>query len=106
MHTGVGGTRKPNSSIIHSAFQGELYYDSQNPRQDENLELIKIFDHNSPYKTAVLPFIFLTLDLPMQPLFEAEESIVPQIPLSTLLGKYNGDTIYVKYAITIATRNS
>jgi U4/U6.U5 tri-snRNP-associated protein 2 len=39
-------------------------------------------------------FLLLTLDLPPAPLFqdEQERNIIPQVPLTTLLSKYNGIT--------------
>ncbi|EUB62340.1 U4/U6.U5 tri-snRNP-associated protein 2 [Echinococcus granulosus] len=38
------------------------------------------------------PFLYLTCDLPPPPLYldEFKESIIPQVPLSTLLAKFNG----------------
>ena len=38
------------------------------------------------------PFMVLSLDLPAPPLFqdEMEANIIPQVPLNTLLAKYNG----------------
>ena len=39
-------------------------------------------------------FLYLTLDLPPTPLFKDDlsESIIPQVPLFTLLSKFNGQT--------------
>jgi U4/U6.U5 tri-snRNP-associated protein 2 len=38
------------------------------------------------------PFMFLALDLPPAPLYqdELEQNIIPQVPLVTILNKYNG----------------
>lgn len=51
-----------------------------------------------------VPFLFLALDLPPPPLYqdEAEKDIIPQVPLATILGKYDGQRIQVN--ITQAIR--
>ena len=43
-------------------------------------------------------FLYLTLDLPSAPLYkdEMEHNIIPQIPLATLLAKFNGMTEKVR----------
>lgn len=43
------------------------------------------------------PFLFLALELPPPPLFqeELEKNIIPQIPLTTILSKYDGRTVQV-----------
>jgi U4/U6.U5 tri-snRNP-associated protein 2 len=91
---GLGGS-KAKDSIIHQAFQGELTMDSQPVRYNQDLEIIKEFDQSINFKSENLNFLILSLDLPVQPLFEAEESIIPQIPITTLLSKYNGESIIV-----------
>ena len=42
-----------------------------------------------------MPFLFLALDLPPVPLFtdEFERDVIPQVPLGTLLAKYDGKTV-------------
>lgn len=42
-----------------------------------------------------MPYLFLTLDLPPIPIFtdELEKNLVPQVPLSTLLTKFDGQTV-------------
>jgi hypothetical protein len=42
--------------------------------------------------TKQSPFLFLALDLPAAPLYqdELEQNIIPQVPLVTILNKYNG----------------
>jgi U4/U6.U5 tri-snRNP-associated protein 2 len=44
-----------------------------------------------------VPFLVLTLDLPPAPLFqdEMEKNIIPQVPLTSLLSKYDGVTAQV-----------
>jgi len=41
-----------------------------------------------------IPFLYLALDLPAAPLYkdELEHNIIPQVPLSSLLAKFNGLT--------------
>ena len=40
------------------------------------------------------PFLYLSLDIPSAPLFkdEFEQNIIPQVPLASLLAKYDGVT--------------
>ena len=56
------------------------------------------------------PFLYLTLDLPAAPLYkdEIEHNIIPQVPLSNLLAKFNGftekvsDFMYIVYSVAVA----
>jgi U4/U6.U5 tri-snRNP-associated protein 2 len=43
------------------------------------------------------PFLFLALDLPATPLFTDlnEKKIIPQVPISTILAKFDGNTTQV-----------
>lgn len=45
-------------------------------------------------KKLEIPFLYLTLDLPAAPLYRDEllQNIIPQVPLSVLLTKFNGTT--------------
>lgn len=45
-------------------------------------------------KSTKTPFLFLALDLPPPPLFQdaVETNIIPQVPISTVLAKYDGST--------------
>ncbi|KAJ9108774.1 hypothetical protein QFC21_000094 [Naganishia friedmannii] len=49
---------------------------------------------NSNIKTIKSPFLFLALDLPAAPLFQDlnEKKIIPQVPLSTILAKFDGES--------------
>lgn len=40
------------------------------------------------------PFLYLSVDIPPPPLFrdEVKESIIPQVPLMQILGKFDGRT--------------
>ncbi|QSS62222.1 proteasome component C11 [Histoplasma capsulatum] len=96
LHLSLGGSKKPSptpTSVIHSAFQGHLRIESQaiTARSDAaNARLV--FSESSETTSQTTPFLILTLDLPPTPLFQSTnaESIIPQIPLTTLLNKYNG----------------
>lgn len=49
---------------------------------------------NSDIKTIRSPFLFLALDLPPPPIFQDlnEKKIIPQVPLSAILAKFDGVT--------------
>lgn len=46
-------------------------------------------------KSVKSPFLFLSLDLPATPLFQDvnERQIIPQVPLSAILAKFDGSTV-------------
>ncbi|TPX72232.1 hypothetical protein SpCBS45565_g00508 [Spizellomyces sp. 'palustris'] len=98
LHAGMGGKKKAGSSLIHRTFQGEIRIDSQTIVVKETVEgeeaEKKVFDESREIISKRSPFMFLTLDLPPPPLFqdETEKNIIPQIPLATLLSKYDGVT--------------
>ncbi|OCT45922.1 putative mRNA-splicing protein ubp10 [Cladophialophora carrionii] len=94
LHSMLGGSRKALSSPIHRCFQGRLRMESQEitAKADTTGDRLR-FEESSNIKTDVHPYLILTLDLPPVPLFrDAVESknIIPQVPLTTLLQKYNG----------------
>lgn len=93
LHLGLGGSKtKPNSSMIQHIFQGKLKVESQTitARADAGDRLR--FEEAAEVKVDVVRFLLLTLDLPPAPLFqdELEKNIIPQVPLTTILNKYNG----------------
>jgi len=95
LHLGLGGSRtKPGSSMIHRVFQGRLKVESQaiTAKADQSDRLR--FEEAAEVKVDVSRFLLLTLDLPPPPLFqdEQERNIIPQVPLTTILSKYNGVT--------------
>lgn len=98
LHRDLGGTRKPNSSIIYSIFQGELKMQDQQIQVKtdlENGEEKTSFNLNAEIKTSQSPFLFLAIDLPPIRVFqESTESnnIIPQVPISEVLAKFNGQT--------------
>jgi U4/U6.U5 tri-snRNP-associated protein 2 len=92
LHLAVGGSKtKPNSSIVQKVFQGTLKIESQEitARADAG-DRLRFED--AAVKTDISKFLVLTLDLPAAPLFQdaLEKNIIPQVPLTTILGKYDG----------------
>ncbi|CEP15121.1 hypothetical protein [Parasitella parasitica] len=98
LHKDLGGTRKKNSSIIYKKFQGDVKVESQDfgpagaPTEKEALLL---FDDAKEIKSTTSPFLFLALDLPQAPLYqdEKDKDIVPQVPLTTILAKFDGNKV-------------
>lgn len=93
LHLGLGGSKtKPASSMIQRTFQGKLKVESQaiTARADATDRLR--FEEAAEVKVDVVRFLLLTLDLPAAPLFqdELEKNIIPQVPLHTILSKYDG----------------
>ncbi|GBG91782.1 hypothetical protein CBR_g53671 [Chara braunii] len=95
LHHDLGGTKKPNSSIIYRCFQGELEVvsevvekDAGNNKEGENTVVKE--------ETSKMPFLMLALDLPPPPLFKdvMEKNIIPQVPLFTILKKFDGETVH------------
>ena len=50
------------------------------------------FEEAGEIKTDIARFLMLTLDLPPKPIFkdEQDKNIIPQVPLTTILSKYDG----------------
>lgn len=100
--------------VIYSAFQGEVRVDDQQvlttgeyggkPRFDlDRGTLPSLSSPRSPtnlpppppdIKSTRSPFLFLAIDLPPPPLFQdaVEKNIIPQVPITAVLAKYNGIT--------------
>ncbi|KAK4173454.1 hypothetical protein QBC36DRAFT_335816 [Triangularia setosa] len=93
LHLGLGGSKtKPHSSPIQHIFQGKLKVESQAiTAKADALDRLR-FEESAQVQTDISRFLLLTLDLPPAPLFqdEQEANIIPQVPLSSLLAKYNG----------------
>lgn len=97
LHASLGGTRKAGSSIVYKTFQGrmKLYSRKVLPMdlsEKEKKELLKTEEFKETMTDS--PFLYLSLDIPSAPLFkdEFEQNIIPQVPLSSLLTKYDGVT--------------
>lgn len=96
LHQALGGNKKLESSIV-SCLRGTMrvYTRKMIPLEksiDEKLQLMLTDEFKEQSETT--QFLYLTLDLPAPPLFKDEmrENIIPQVPLSTLLAKFNGST--------------
>eukprot|EP01112_Ceratiomyxa_fruticulosa_P015202 TRINITY_DN4448_c0_g2_i3.p1 TRINITY_DN4448_c0_g2~~TRINITY_DN4448_c0_g2_i3.p1 ORF type:complete len:520 (-),score=144.91 TRINITY_DN4448_c0_g2_i3:46-1542(-) len=100
LHKELGGTRKKGSSIIYQLFQGELSVKTETPHkkkeEGESNEVQDPINTEFTTSTSTLPFLTLSMDLPVTPLFkeEIEKNIIPQVPLYTLLSKFDGKTLH------------
>nr|GAT61339.1 spindle pole body protein [Mycena chlorophos] len=96
LHKDTGGTKRKNSSIIFSTFQGELRVENQQvlTRSDVSSNEKPRFDIAREIQSAVSPFLFLAVDLPPPPLFQdaVEKNIIPQVNIHSVLAKYDGKT--------------
>ncbi|KAI3622033.1 u4 tri-snrnp-associated protein 2 [Moniliophthora roreri] len=96
LHKDMGGTKKRNSSIMFSTFQGDVRVETQQVlvRPDAGDSEKPRFDIDRDIKTSVSPFLFLAIDLPPPPLFQdaVEKNIIPQVSISSVLSKYDGKT--------------
>ncbi|KAK0668913.1 hypothetical protein QBC41DRAFT_224981 [Cercophora samala] len=93
LHLGLGGSKtKPHSSPIQHIFQGKLKVESQAITAKADASDRLRFEESAQVQTDISRFLLLTLDLPPAPLFqdEQEANIIPQVPLTSLLAKYNG----------------
>ncbi|KAH8598236.1 hypothetical protein B0O99DRAFT_684280 [Bisporella sp. PMI_857] len=93
LHLALGGSKtKPGSSIIQQVFQGKLKVESQEITAKADAGDRLRFEEAAEVKVDVNRFLMLTLDLPSAPLFqdELEKNIIPQVPLTSILSKYNG----------------
>ncbi|EKX53782.1 hypothetical protein GUITHDRAFT_100752 [Guillardia theta CCMP2712] len=101
LHRGLGGSNKRNSSVIHKVFQGlvrfqEVRVESKKAKikkADENERMVMDdMDDDEPWDVQTTPFLQLTLDLPPTPLYadERDKNIIPQVPLLTILHKFDG----------------
>ncbi|KAJ5711533.1 hypothetical protein N7488_005689 [Penicillium malachiteum] len=96
LHLSLGGSKKPSktpTSVVHAAFQGRVRIESQAITAHSDTQNARlVFTESGDINSQVTPYLILTLDLPPTPLFQSanRESIIPQVPLTTLLNKYNG----------------
>ncbi|WVR03917.1 hypothetical protein IAU60_000916 [Kwoniella sp. DSM 27419] len=93
LHRDLGGSKKRNSSIVYSTFQGKVQIDTQQIITHKEYAR-PIFEPGRDIQSVSSPFLFLALDLPATPLFTDmnEKKIIPQVPLSTILAKFDGKT--------------
>ena len=93
LHLALGGSKtKPGSSMIQQIFQGKLKVESQEITAKADAGDRLRFEEAAEVKVDINRFLMLTLDLPAAPLFqdELEKNIIPQIPLTSILSKYDG----------------
>lgn len=93
LHVDLGGKpTKPGSSYIHKIFQGKLKVESQAITAKADAGDRLRFEEAASVQSDTTRFMLLTLDLPSTPLFqdELEKNIIPQIPLTNILSKYDG----------------
>lgn len=101
LHTALGGSKtKPLSSIVQKTFQGKLRIETQaiTARAEASGDRLR-FEESAQISSNTTPYLVLTLDLPPVPLFRdsvESKNIIPQVPLTQLLQKYNGLQAYEK----------
>ncbi|KAL5342599.1 snRNP assembly factor [Aspergillus crustosus] len=110
LHLALGGSKKPSkspTSVVHASFQGHLRIESQAITAHSDTQNARlVFTESGTINNQTTPFLILTLDLPPTPLFQSvnRESIIPQVPLTTLLNKYNGIAASEKLAHRVRHR--
>ncbi|CAJ0590542.1 unnamed protein product [Cylicocyclus nassatus] len=97
LHIALNGTQKSSSSIIYKIFRGRMRQYSRRviPAEATDYERMRLLQQPEYNESAKeLPFLYLALDLPPAPLYRDEQmqNIIPQVPLSVLLQKFNGMT--------------
>ncbi|KAI9511727.1 spindle pole body protein [Russula earlei] len=94
LHRDLGGSKKKNSSIIFSTFQGQVRTETQQVvvRPDASDNQRPVFDIDREIRATTSPFLFLAVDLPPPPLFQdaVEKNIIPQAGIHAVLAKYDG----------------
>lgn len=92
LHRGLGGSDKRGSSIIHKCFQGQVEIKSTKATIKKADDAA--MEEDSDWNSTISPFLQLQLDLPPTPLYadSAERNIIPQVPLYTILHKFDGHT--------------
>lgn len=97
MHSALRSVSKgdKNHSIIYKTFRGSMKTYTQkvipiDRSIEEKLQLMESEEYSEKCENG--NFLYLTLDLPSTPLFrdEMSENIIPQVPLSTILAKFDG----------------
>ncbi|KAM4883423.1 ubiquitin carboxyl-terminal hydrolase 39 isoform 2-T2 [Sylvia borin] len=97
LHTALGGTKRKKKTIVTDVFQGSMrIFTKKLPHPDLPAEEKAQLLQNSEYQERMVEstFLYLTLDLPTAPLYkdEKEQLIIPQVPLFSILAKFNGST--------------
>ncbi|KAK4808304.1 hypothetical protein QYF61_020785 [Mycteria americana] len=97
LHSALGGTKKKKKTIVTDVFQGSMrIFTKKLPHPDLPAEEKAQLLQNTEYQEMMVEstFMYLTLDLPTAPLYkdEKEQLIIPQVPLFSILAKFNGAT--------------
>uniref|UniRef100_A0A8D2PEP2 ubiquitinyl hydrolase 1 n=1 Tax=Zosterops lateralis melanops TaxID=1220523 RepID=A0A8D2PEP2_ZOSLA len=97
LHAALGGTKRKKKTIVTDVFQGSMrIFTKKLPHPDLPAEEKAQLLQNSEYQERMVEstFLYLTLDLPTAPLYkdEKEQLIIPQVPLFSILAKFNGST--------------
>ncbi|KAK6334085.1 hypothetical protein TWF696_002587 [Orbilia brochopaga] len=93
LHLSLGGSKStPGSSIVQKVFQGKLRIESQAITAKADATDRLRFEEAGEVKADLQRYMMLTLELPPAPLFqdEMDKNIIPQVPLTTILSKYDG----------------
>lgn len=95
LHMALNGTQKVSSSVVYRTFRGGMNVYSRKVipvemTEAERRAALRTTEYDE--KVESTGFMYLTADLPAQPLFKDEmrENIIPQVPLFTILSKFNG----------------
>lgn len=95
LHMALNGTQKTSSSVVYRTFRGGMNVYSRKVipvemTEAERRAALRTTEYDE--KVESTGFMYLTADLPAQPLFKDElrENIIPQVPLFTILSKFNG----------------
>ncbi|KAK2510503.1 Usp39 [Columba guinea] len=97
LHSALGGTKRKKKTIVTDVFQGFMrIFTKKLPHPDLPAEEKAQLLQNAEYQEMMVEstFMYLTLDLPTAPLYkdEKEQLIIPQVPLFSILAKFNGVT--------------
>ncbi|VDO99241.1 unnamed protein product [Heligmosomoides polygyrus] len=92
LHIALNGTQKSSSIFRGRMRQYSRRVIPAEATEEQRQQLLQLPEYNESSKE--LPFLYLALDLPPAPLYRDEQmqNIIPQVPLSVLLQKFNGTT--------------
>jgi len=93
LHKDLGGTKKKDSSIFSQCFQGEITVQTMKLKLGRKKKK-NFSEKDYETSTSKVQFFYISLALPPAPLFkdEADRSLIPQVPLFDLIGKFDGIT--------------
>lgn len=93
----LSGPKRQKLSIIKQTFQGIIKVTTQQQTTTTTDQMDTESNHSVEESVSTTNFLYLTLDLPLRPLYpqgEEREDIKPQTSLYTLLEKFNGHTTH------------